>query len=459
MVGDPNNPSGKRPTQGRARRVTAAFAPGGWGRRLLKLWGFLGFCILVALLARHVLLRFVLALLLAYILGPIVGRMSKRKDGSKRMPRGLSIVICYLALLAVIGLFLVALLPRLYKDVERISREAPSLVKNLNDEYAPNIAWWLESRGFGPSQNDTDAVDPSDPLSAIDKTLPANTQMVVTPLSDGRFAVQLEPTAIEIAKSQKGGYVFAPAGETLPTLPLEAQIRSWAKNGLRGLQGHFGNIFRVGQKVVKGVIGGVFSFFLVLMIAAFILLDIEKIHGFARGLVPEGYRDDYDVIAKGVDRGLSGVIRGQLTICLVNALLTYLGLLIFKVNYSLVLAVVAGLLSLIPIFGSIISTVPIVLAALVSGSEGIDISKGVFILLWVVGIHFLEANLLNPKILGDSAKMHPVLVIFALVVGEHFYGLTGALLAVPVASIIQVLFLFFKRKAWIAEQPGEKVTT
>ena len=47
-----------------------------------------------------------------------------------------------------------------------------------------------------------------------------------------------------------------------------------------------------------------------------------------------------------------------------------------------------------------------------------------------------------------------LLVIFALVVGEHSYGLTGALLAVPVASIIQVLFLFFKRKAWIAEQPA-----
>jgi predicted PurR-regulated permease PerM len=72
-------------------------------------------------------------------------------------------------------------------------------------------------------------------------------------------------------------------------------------------------------------------------------------------------------------------------------------------------------------------------------------------LSWIVGIHFIEANLLNPKIIGTAAKMHPVLVIFALVLGEHSFGLTGALLAVPTASIIQVLFQFFRRKAWKVE--------
>ena len=149
-----------------------------------------------------------------------------------------------------------------------------------------------------------------------------------------------------------------------------------------------------------------------------------------------------------MNRGLSGVIRGQLLICLVNGLLTYIGLLIFSIKYSLILAVVAAVMSLIPIFGSILSTIPIVVAALVSGEEGLDIARGVFSVAWIVGIHFIEANMLNPKIIGSSAKIHPVLVIFALIVGEHGYGLVGALLAVPVMSMIQVLFLFFRNKAW-----------
>ena len=62
-------------------------------------------------------------------------------------------------------------------------------------------------------------------------------------------------------------------------------------------------------------------------------------------------------------------------------------------------------------------------------------------LAWILGIHQLEANVLNPKIMGDAAKIHPVLVIFSLLAGEHFFRVPGALLAVPTMSIAQSLFL------------------
>jgi predicted PurR-regulated permease PerM len=112
------------------------------------------------------------------------------------------------------------------------------------------------------------------------------------------------------------------------------------------------------------------------------------------------------------------------------------------------LATVAGLMSLVPIFGSILSSFPIVAVALVSGDSGIDFVRGLAMTLWIIGIHFIEANLLNPKIIGTAAKIHPVLVIFALFLGEHSYGLVGALLAVPILSAIQVMFMFFYRKRW-----------
>src|SRR5262249_22727626 len=67
---------------------------------------------------------------------------------------------------------------------------------------------------------------------------------------------------------------------------------------------------------------------------------------------------------------------------------------------------------------------------------------------WIIGIHFIEANLLNPKIIGTAAKIHPVLVIFSLFLGEHAYGLVGALLAVPVLSAISVVFMYLYRKTW-----------
>jgi predicted PurR-regulated permease PerM len=440
--------SGKPPRE--RRRARTAFGAGGWVRRLTKLWGFLGFCILVVVLARHVILPFVFAMLIAYILAPVVQRMSVRRSGSKRMPKGLAIIICYLVLLAAIAGFMLVLMPRLSKDAARIGREAPQLYKRLNDHWAPQVGRWLEARF--PSLAPV-AEEPAAGPVVPDVPLPRGTSVVVTPLPDGRFALQLQPGGVEVQPKPGGGFLVVPNEQRQEPLRVEDKIRAWAKRALGGLQSELGDVFRFSRNLIAGFARGIFTFFLVLMVAAFILIDLEKIHEFARSLIPVQYQDDYDVIVRGIDRGLSGVIRGQLLICLVNGCLTYVGLLIFDIKYSLILAVLAAILSLIPIFGSILSTIPIVLASLVSGDEGVDIARAVFMVGWVVGIHFIEANFLNPKIIGTAAKIHPVLVIFALIVGEHSYGLVGALLAVPVASIIQVLFMFFRRKAWREEMP------
>ena len=75
-------------------------------------------------------------------------------------------------------------------------------------------------------------------------------------------------------------------------------------------------------------------------------------------------------------------------------------------------------------------------------------------------IHQLEANFLNPKIIGDAAKIHPVLVVFSLLVGEHFFQIKGALFAVPCLSIVQTIFLHFRETTMglsdpMATQPPE----
>jgi predicted PurR-regulated permease PerM len=100
---------------------------------------------------------------------------------------------------------------------------------------------------------------------------------------------------------------------------------------------------------------------------------------------------------------------------------------------------VAGVFSLIPIFGTIISSIPIVLIAW--ATSGIEL--GALTLGWILLIHFIEANFLNPKIMGSASKIHPVVVVFALIAGENAYGIAGALLAVPAASILQSCFKFF----------------
>ncbi len=428
-------------------RARSGFGGGWWSwfRRFARLWGFLAFCLLVLVLFRHIIVPFIFAVLLAYILAPLIAKMSTRADGTSRMPRGLAIVSVYIVVLALMALAFVTLLPRISQDMARIGKEAPSLYKKVNEQWAPQAARWLEKRF--PSLAPPPVVAAAQPPVA-DVPLPPGTGFVVTPLPDGRYAIEVHPSGFEVTPTATGGYAVTPNQGPPSAQRTEDKIRALAGRALLALQAELDDFFRFGRRLVTGLIQFVFKFFLVLMIAAFILLDLEKFHAFARSLVPARYGTDYEIVVGGIDRGLSGVIRGQLIICLLNGALTYAGLLIFSVKYSLVLGMLAALLSLIPIFGTILSTIPIMLAAMVSGDSGIDIMRAIFMLAWILGIHFLEANFFNPKILGEAAKIHPVLVIFALIAGEHTYGLVGALLAVPVASIIQVLFVFFRNKAW-----------
>ena len=443
--GIPRNESGPIPgITGRTRRDTW-FGENAPSRKFFARWGFPLFIVLMAVLGRKVLLPFIFAFLIAYVLAPVVRWMSERKNGTLRMPRWTAIIICYIVFLAAVTGFMFLLVPRLSRDFARLGKEAPAMYKRINEEYVPSTARWLEQRF--PSLAEVKAV-PEEHLPVADVPEPPGTAFTLTPLPDGRFAVALTPNGVDIKPTPDGGFHLQALEAPPEPLTLEDKLRAYVKKGIVGLQGKLSDAARFGQAVITGFIKGIFFFFFTLMIGAFILIDLEKVHGFLRGLFPPNVREDYDVIIAGMDRGLSGVIRGQLLICLINGILTYIGLLIFNVKYGLILATVAGLMSLVPIFGSILSSVPIVAVALVSGDSGIDIFRGVAMTLWIIGIHFIEANLLNPKIIGTAAKIHPVLVIFALFLGEHSYGLVGALLAVPILSATQVVFMYFYRKRW-----------
>ena len=102
---------------------------------------------------------------------------------------------------------------------------------------------------------------------------------------------------------------------------------------------------------------------------------------------------------------------------------------------------------MIPIFGVLISTIPIVIMGLT-----VSLYTALLSVAWILMIHFIEGNFLNPKILGDAAEIHPVLIVFSLVVGEYLAGVMGALLAVPIFSIIYNSFRYLK---YLAERVEE----
>ncbi len=346
-------------------------------------------------LIRSVLLPFVLASLLAYVIHPLVSRLARIKIKGRPLPRGLSVLIIYLVFALGIVIFCTFFLPQFYREVIRLVKDATILINSIDDHAINEFGKTVEQ-------------------FFRDYQLPVE---IIAPISEPNLSPSLphRPSWISLD-------LVRISHELINDIVL--YLKSQAKN-----------IVSSAQHLLSEFVSFLFMTLLVLMITGFLLVDTDSIKRFAFTLVPLNDRDKFNTLLVRLDQRLSGVVRGQLTICLINAILTLIGLLIFRIKFAFILATIAGIFSIVPIFGSIISTVPIVLV-------GLTISPMTALggLIWIILIHALEANFLNPKILGISAKIHPVLIILALLAGKHFYGIIGALIAVPIISILITIF-------------------
>jgi predicted PurR-regulated permease PerM len=417
-------------------------------RRFARLWGFAAFLVVVAYFFREALVPFIFAILIAYVLAPVVDRLARLRIGRHHLPRGIAVILCYIVVLTATAFFFIAFLPRLSSDFARLGKEAPHLWERAQKEWTPLAARWLEQHfpSLAPDVLDRPAPPPQANGVMTELPPPPGTVLTVTPMANGDYAITIPVNGLEIERLDDKHVVFHQR-EAKPQKRLEDLIRERLVRVLAGLEGQVAEVLKLGQAIVAGIVTLLIQFVIVLLVAAYMLVDIDRVNAFVRSVVPQRHRLEYDAVVRGVNRGLNGVIRGQLLVCLWNGALTYVGLLIFGVKYSLLLAVLAGVMSVVPIFGSIASSVPIVIFA-VFGDDGVDLFRGLIMLIWIIGVHFTESSLVGPKIMGAQARMHPVLVIFALIAGEHTYGLVGAVLAVPVASIIQTLFMYFRSRAW-----------
>jgi predicted PurR-regulated permease PerM len=401
--------------------VPADLPPAVARSRRRRAWLFITTALLVVgivVAARDVELPFVLALVLAYVLMPLVAWVERFK-----MPRGAAILLVYVVVLGSAWLCVKGAAPRMSQELKGIRKEIPLLVETVRTEWVPVVRDRLREFGI--------VSPPAPPEDAPHE----EAALVARPRPDGSIGVEIG-SGLSITPTTHGAYeiaqVRAPSRDRFDVNKLLSDLvfKSFAYAQTNALE-----IAVIGRNIVTEVSRAVFVFGITLMLAAYLMLTRDRLVQFFTLLVRPSARADFAHFLGRVDRGLSGVVRGQLTISLINGCLSAVGFAFVGLKYWPVLAVVATIFSLIPIFGSIASAVPAVALGLTQ-----SLGTAVFVLVWIVGIHQLEANILNPKIMGDAAKIHPVLVIFSLLVGEHFFHLVGALLAVPCMSIAQTLF-------------------
>jgi predicted PurR-regulated permease PerM len=370
--------------------------------------------------AREVLLPFILALIIAYVLAPLVERVERW-----RVPRAAAILIVYAITLGSIYLSIAAIAPRIYIESAKFMRDAPSLAEKLSGQYGPQLESWVE--GFRSRSR------PKKPAIAEE---PAALSVVTKP--DGSVELRVG-SGVEVVQQGPGHWRVGPGIQKQEKFKVSDLTARGMNEAVGYIQRNALELLSVGKALVGAIARSIFLLFMTLMVAGYIMGTREDIIGFFRSLLPARSRIGYDRLLWRVDRGMSGVVRGQLLICAVNGVLSAIGFAMFDLKYWPILAIVAAVMSIVPIFGSILSSIPAVMIGLTQ-----DFWTAIWVLLWIIGIHQVEANLLNPKIIGVAAKIHPVLVVLALIIGEHFFGLWGALLAVPVLSLLQSVFIHFR---------------
>jgi len=312
--------------------------------------------------ARKVLLPYILGLVIAYLLLPLVNWLDRHMPARLhkwRVARSLSIILTYLLLIALIAGIVAFVIPVVAEQVQ-------ILVKN----------WPWGTRGLG----------------WYTENIPA----------DWREAI-------------------------------ESNLRGLADDAVEAIKDAFLATVRT--------VSSTMSFFLGLIVIPFwlfyILQDEERVKAGVLRAFPQQLQADVQCMARLVDDVLSAYIRGQLLLCLFVGGMATIALLIIGVPFVLVLGLVAGIFEVLPYVGPILGAIPALVVALL-----IDPVSALWVLLAFLVIQQIENLILVPRISGESVKLHPALVMVALVIGNEVAGLIGMLVAVPVSAVIRDVFQY-----------------
>lgn len=247
------------------------------------------------------------------------------------------------------------------------------------------------------------------------------TYIIIIIVITGLLAIILPPLVEETSK----------LAITLP--PLIDQLLNSAAVDKSVLQSQLSafskNIFSITLTIFDNILTIIF----LLVMTFYLLLERENLESRLAALFI-GREDRVKKLVIQIEEKLGGWFRGQFFLSLIIGVLSYIGLLILGIPYALPLAVVAGILEVVPVIGPIISAIPAILIALTISPI---LSLGVTAMYFV--IQQLENHLIVPQVMKRAVGLNPLVVILAIAVGSRLLGFGGALLAVPMAVVLQII--------------------
>ena len=155
-------------------------------------------------------------------------------------------------------------------------------------------------------------------------------------------------------------------------------------------------------------------------------------------MIPKSYRKDVKGLILEIDKALGQFIRGRLLLALYVGIATTILLLLFKVDFALIIGLITGVADIIPYLGPFLGFLPAVFFAFLYSPI-----KALWVGVLFLGIQWVENNVLAPKIIGKSTGIHPVTILLALVIGGGIFGIMGMILSIPFIAILKIIYNYF----------------
>jgi predicted PurR-regulated permease PerM len=343
--------------------------------------------LLLLYLGRFTLTSLLLAAVVAYVLYPIVEWFRRRLH----FPHMLATITVYVLLLAVLATIPILVVPMIVGQVQRLDVNLTTLLDDGREWLRATLTSLRILQVGGGTLDLSSLVDPA--LNAL---------------------------------GERGAMPVIPPPETwLPNL--------------------FGTLSGVASTITSATL----AFFLTLLYSFYLVSDADRWRDRLETLIPDAYRPEMDALRHHMSKIWGSFFRGQLLLCLIVAAITFAALAIMGIPGSIPLALVVGVLEVIPNIGPLIALMPIVVVALIQGSSTIPLSNGWIVLIVSAAyilIQLLANNVLAPIIIGGSVELPPLVMLVGVVIGASTAGLIGAFLATPILATLRVLALYAYNK-------------
>lgn len=201
------------------------------------------------------------------------------------------------------------------------------------------------------------------------------------------------------------------------------------------------SVFSVFPQALSGIID--FSLFLASTI--YFLNEGSGIFDKFLNLIPKDYRLEAEILLRKINVVLGRYLRGQLLVILSSFLMFLAFYSVLGIDFALMLALISGFLEIVVLIGPIIAGIITIIVVLLTGISNFNLSPLQSVLVVVVGsfiVRQIQDYVVTPHIMGKVVKLHPLVVLFAVVAGGNLAGILGLILAVPIAAVLKIILEF-----------------